>query len=440
VANAPPPRRQLPFHYGWVIVLAGTLTTFACLGLGRFALGMLLPSMAADLHLGYARMGLIGTANFLGYLLAVLASGLLVVHTGARRLICGAILLVGCSMLAISRAGSFLPIVALYFFTGLGSGAANVPMMSLVASWFGSRIRGRAAGFIVSGSGFAILLSGQLIPALTRGPARRAAAAAPGGDAGWAAVLGSLAGAEGWRLGWFCLGMIVIAVAGVNWVLVRNRPADLGLEPHGGEAAAYAPPAHHPRGIGAVLRRGALWHVALLYFLFGFTYVIYATFIVTVLVKERGFPESVAGQFWAAVGVLSLFSGPVFGTLSDRIGRKAGLAIVFGIQAFSYALAASGRPGAVLLLSIFCYGVVVWSIPSIMTAITADLVGPAGTAAAFGFITFVFGIGQMAGPAVAGAIADATGSFSGSFLLSAGLAGLAAALSLGLRSAPPARG
>ena len=70
------PVRQLPFHYAWVIVVGGTLTTFAALGLGRFALGMLLPSMAADLGLGYARMGLIGTANFVGYLIAVLASGI----------------------------------------------------------------------------------------------------------------------------------------------------------------------------------------------------------------------------------------------------------------------------------------------------------------------------------------------------------------------------
>ena len=52
------------FHYAWVIVLGGTLTTFAALGLGRFALGMLLPAMSAELGLGYARMGWIGTANF----------------------------------------------------------------------------------------------------------------------------------------------------------------------------------------------------------------------------------------------------------------------------------------------------------------------------------------------------------------------------------------
>ena len=38
------------FHYAWVIVLGGTLTTFAALGLGRFALGMLLPAMSAELR------------------------------------------------------------------------------------------------------------------------------------------------------------------------------------------------------------------------------------------------------------------------------------------------------------------------------------------------------------------------------------------------------
>ena len=42
---------QRPVHYAWVIVAGGLLTTFAALGLGRFALGMLLPSMAAGILL-----------------------------------------------------------------------------------------------------------------------------------------------------------------------------------------------------------------------------------------------------------------------------------------------------------------------------------------------------------------------------------------------------
>ena len=169
-----------------------------------------------------------------------------------------------------------------------------------------------------------------------------------------------------------------------------------------------------------MLRRGVLWYLGLLYFLFGFTYVIAATFMVTALVRDRGFPESVAGTFWSAVGALSLLSGPVFGTLSDRIGRRGGLAIVFGLQALAYALFASGLPGWSLAVAVGCYGLTVWSVPSIMTAVAADLAGPQNAAAAFGFITFIFGLGQMAGPVAAGALAEASGRFASSFALAAG--------------------
>ena len=48
--------RTLTFHYGWLIVFAGTLGIFACIGLARFALGMLLPAMGEDLQLSYTQM------------------------------------------------------------------------------------------------------------------------------------------------------------------------------------------------------------------------------------------------------------------------------------------------------------------------------------------------------------------------------------------------
>jgi MFS family permease len=183
-----------------------------------------------------------------------------------------------------------------------------------------------------------------------------------------------------------------------------------------------------------VLANGRLWHLAALYLLFGATYVIYATFVVTALVRERGFPEAVAGTVWSAIGALSLLSGPVFGSLSDRIGRRLGLALVFAIQTVSYGLFATGASGAALAVSVACFGITAWSIPSIMAAVTADLAGPANAAAAFGFVTFVFGLGQMAGPVAAGAIADARGSLAAAFGLAAVLAGAAALLALLLGS------
>ena len=54
-------------HYGWVVVFAGLLCLFVSIGLGRMALGMLLPSMGKDIALSYAQMGFIGTGNFAGY-------------------------------------------------------------------------------------------------------------------------------------------------------------------------------------------------------------------------------------------------------------------------------------------------------------------------------------------------------------------------------------
>jgi len=37
-----------------------------------------------------------------------------------------------------------------------------------------------------------------------------------------------------------------------------------------------------------IYRKGIIYYLGAIYFLFGYTYVIYATFIVTTLVRERG--------------------------------------------------------------------------------------------------------------------------------------------------------
>lgn len=397
--------REKSIHYGWYIVAAGTLCVFAGLGFGRFALGMLLPAMGESLKLTYSQMGLIGTANFIGYLIAVLVCSFISAKIGSRLLIFLALLLVAFSMLLVSLAKGFIAVAFFYTLTGVGSGASNVPMMSLVSSWFSSRQRGKAAGFIVIGSGFAILISGRLIP-----------------------YINQLRAADGWRISWLVLGIIVLAISIICYLIIRDSPAELGLQPFSGSPVEKKPPPYF-NGNRTDPAKKDIYHLGIIYFLFGYTYVIYATFIVTALVQERGFSEAVAGNFWSWVGFLSLFSGPVFGTLSDRLGRKAGLIMVFSIQMFAYLLAALSLPGIFLYLSIGCYGIVAWSIPSIMAALVGDYVGPQKTARVFGFITFIFALGQIAGPAVAGFLAEKYGSFSSSFFMAALFAGLAVVLS-----------
>ncbi len=400
-------RRALPFHYGWVVVATGTLTIFSALGLGRFALGMLLPSMGADLGLSYDQMGYISTGNFIGYLAAVVVAGWLAARLGARQLIAAALFLVGASMLLVGRAEGFVEVLLLYIVTGVGSGAANVPVMGLVAHWFGRRHRGKAAGYIVIGSGFAIIFSGLLVPAVN-----------------------ASAGADGWRISWAILGILSLAVAAAAFVLLRDRPELLGLSAYGDEAPQAASAGAVPPP--AMSMRRMVMHLGAIYLLFGFGYVIYATFLVTTLVEERGFAEAAAGQAWGWIGFLSLFSGPVFGGISDRIGRRAAMIVVFACQAVAYVLLAAPLPEGFVYVSMGLYGIVVWSIPSIMAAAVGDYLGPARAATAFGRITFLFGIGQICGPALAGVLAKASGGFGPSYLTAALAAGLAIALALAL--------
>lgn len=384
------------YHYGVIIAATGVLVAFAALGLGRFALGMLLPAMGKGLSLTYSEMGLISTANFVGYLLAVVASGRLYTTVGPRRLITFGLTLSALSMALVSRATSFWHVFPAYFATGIGSALANVPVMALVSTWFARSTRGRAAGFIVSGIGLGVVLTGIVIPRVN-----------------------SSLGAEGWRAGWLilCLGAFLVAL--IAAVFLRNNPRELGLAPLGSDpAAAGAAYAHeNPSWVLKIL--------GLIYFFYGFTYVIYATFLVTALVKERGVSEATAGTYWMWVGIFSVFSGPLFGAVSDRIGRKRGLMTVYALQCAAYLLIAVKGPLVLAGGSAFLFGITAWAIPGIMAAAVGDYMGPEKAAAGFGTVTLIFGVGQITGPAAAGWLADATGGFPAGFILAAGMTAVA---------------
>lgn len=400
-------------HYGWVIVFTGTAILFSCLGLGRFALGMLLPSMGNSLSLNYSQMGLIGTGNFIGYMVSVVMAGMFARAMGARRTIVLGLILVGGSMALISQAMSFQGVMVLYVATGIGTGLANVPLMGLVSHWFLKQTRGRAAGTMLSGNGLAIVFSGFFVP--------------------W---INTTIGSEGWRTGWMTMGMISLGVALAAALLLRNDPREMGLLPLGDNGQGQGSSA----GTGVTTQtrsnRWTMIHLGGIYSFFGATYVVYATFIVTALVNERGFGEGTAGNFWAIVGGLSVFSGPLFGWLSDRLGRRIGMMVVYTLFTISYALVAANLPDPFLYASIAIFGLAVWSIPTIMSAAVGDYMGPVQAVKAFGFITLFFGAGQITGPAVAGFLADATGTFHIAFWLCAVLTALAVVLTYFLRQPP----
>ena len=349
--------------------------------------------MRDGLGLAYDQMGYLGTGNFVGYLFSVAITPAVLRMLRPRITISLGLLLIAISLAGMSQSVSFGQLLILYGVTGAGSGLANISTMVLIAHWFRREKRGLAAGLMVFGNGVGIIFSGLLIP-----------------------LLNQSYGQNGWRVSWLLLAGITVSISMLTALLVRNEPETLGLEPVG----VKTPFTEVEIGTSVSPKGGrVLVSLGVLYLAFGATYMVYGTFVVTSMVEEYGFSEVVAGQFWSWVGFFSLFSGIIFGTLSDKIGRKGGLMVVFSVQTLAYLLAGSGWGTLALLLSVFLYGIAAWAVPAIMTAAVGDYLGVARAAAGFSFITFFFAAGQTIGPAFAGLIAEHFGSFSPAFLLSA---------------------
>lgn len=395
-------------HYSWIIVFTGILIIVAALGFGRFSLGMLLPSMGSDLALSYSRMGFIGTGNFIGYLIAVFICSRLVKRFGYRLIISLGTFLVGASMMIIGLADNFWLVLIPFFFTGIGSGIAYVPVMGLASNWFGSSLRGLASGLLISGIGLGIMITGLLIPAINN----------------W------MSNGQGWRTNWMIMGGLVLLICLLSSLLIRNQPEEVGLQVlEKQEKKKEKQPSYFEDKMPQSDRR-ILFHLGSIYFFFGFTYVIYVTFVITSLISEYDFSEAVAGRFWFWFGLLGMFSGPLFGSLSDRLGRARTLALVYTLQGISHLLLAlNPLPGSVYL-SIALFALSAWSIPSIIAASVGDYLGPLKAASGFATATLFFGLGQITGPSLAGIIAENNGSFSKAYILASLLTIVAAAMCL----------
>ncbi len=396
--------RKIPFHYGWLIILSGGLTLFACLGLARFAFGLLLPAMRQGLALGYDQMGLISTGNFIGYLLSVALSPWLIRRYRPRVVICSGLLLVCFCMFAISRVDTLVSLVVLYGLVGVGSGFANIPSMVLVSHWFRRNKRGMAAGLMIAGNGLAIIIAGLTVPQLNL--------------------------TYGWRSSWLVLALVSLLAALFAWLVVRNDPGELGLEPYGRFEAV------EQSELGGSTNGRILLQLGIIYLIFGLTYMVYGTFIVTTMVDEFGFSAARAGQLWSWVGFFALFSGVLFGSVSDRIGRRNGMILVYGMFTCAYLLAGLGAHlgSWALWLSVIFYGSVLFAVPTIMAAAVAEYLGLERAASGFSILTLFFAAGQIIGPGSAGLLAEITKTFVPSYLVSAGLTALAALLTLRLRN------
>lgn len=351
--------------------------------------------MAETLNLSYSQQGLLGTSYLLSYLVVVALVPGMIRTIGASALTIASLLLIAVSLAAMAFCNNLWSLMVCYAFVGLGSGGANVSVMSLVPQWFYPSHRGRAGGYFVGGSGLAIVISGIVVPRL---------------EPVWSF--------SAWQSGWLLFGVMSFLVAILCSLVLRNRPDDMGLKPFG---TAPVQKMKHEEAPPLVSNWRPLIQLGFAYAIFAATYMVYASFIVTTMVDTLGFSEARAGNIWAWIGFFSLFSGAIFGYISDRLGRVRGLILTLGLQAIAHFLIASDFGLPAVYGSIFLFGITVWGIPTIMAAASGDYLGMDKAASGFAVVTLMFALGQTIGPGIAGILADKTGDFLMAYMISAGL-------------------
>jgi predicted MFS family arabinose efflux permease len=276
---------------------------------------------------------------------------------------------------------------------GLGGAAAWVPAPAVAASVFPPERRGFATGLTSGGIGAGIVLAVILTTAVR----------AVGGDD------------DLWRPIW--LIEAVVAVAAIVVAIAVLRPI-------------RTVPGAAPR-ISVLRQVERWWSLTLAYVCFGLGYVLFATYVVAALEQDSGFGATHSARVFAFLGLGNAAGGFIVGPLSDRVGRRATMATCyFGASICALTVVHAGEPLVSVLT--FLFGLSMAGAVVSIAAYLGDRVRPQDFGAAFGVITAAFGVAQAVGPRLGGAMADASGDFTGVFTLSAAAWAVGGGLALAL--------
>lgn len=375
------PRRALSVAAGGFIALA------AAQGIGRFVYTPILPFMAAEIGLTKPEAGLIASANFLGYLLGALAAAGPRLPGGQRGGFIAGLAGSALTTAAMGLVTSVPAFLALRFLGGMASAFVLVFASALVLERLAAMARPGLTAVHFAGVGSGIALSALLIAGLE--------------SAGF-----------GWRVQWLASGSLTFLALLLAWRLV--------------------PPAAEPRPTAAPARAagdkgdGRMRRLVLAYGLFGFGYVITATFISTI---ARAAPALRGLDFliWFAVGLAAVPSVVAWVAIGRRLGNEASYALANLIEAAGVALSVLDKSLAGLILAALLLGGTIMGITA-LGLMEVRLLAKGDPRRALALMTAAFGLGQVIGPSFAGYAYQLTGSFRAPSLAAAAALVVAAAL------------
>ncbi len=368
---------------------------------------------------GWSKTALSGAAALHQLEAAILGPvlGWIIDRFGSRVVIRSGVFFFGGGFMLLSIVDSLLAFYGAFIVIALGTSLCGFfPLNVALIHWF-ERMRARALATL----GLGMALGGIAVPLVA-----------------WSLTT------FGWRATAFASGVIFVAVGWPLARLIRNRPEEHGEVVDGARGAAPAAEpvpgatkveARRDFTAGEALRTPAFWLLSLGH---GFALLVVSAVNVHAITHlKEGLGFSVEGaSLVVMLQTLCQIGGIGIGWwVGDRYDKRLiCAACMLGHMAGLLCLTYATGPAAALMAMVVAYALlhgVAWGLRGpFMQAIRADYFGRTAIGMILGLSFMIIVIGQIAGPMVAGILADATGNYRAGFTLLAVLAGIGSAFFL----------
>ncbi|WP_437883570.1 YbfB/YjiJ family MFS transporter [Pseudomonas sp. LRF_L74] len=361
--------------------LAAALVIAVGMGFGRFAFTGVYPAMVSEGVLSVGDGTLAASANYLGYLLGALLAAKL----GAHHARAWAISAVGATVLCLASLAWVASPAWIVVIRGI-SGVFSALSMIAASVWlFQHRAHPQGAPLLFAGVGFGIAVSAELL------------------------ALGQSLRLDSHAL-WGALAVVASIIGGIGLLRLESDPAE-------------ARPGEHAAGGGESPNAATL---ILIYGLAGLGYIITATYLPLLIGAAMQSINPV--HLWAVFGLGAVPSCYLWHRLNVRLGSQKALALNLVLQGSGVVLPAlSGSLLAYLASALIVGATFMGTVTIAMPAAKRLSVSPRINMMAA--MTAAYGIGQIAGPLLAGGLYARTHSFSPSLWIAAAALWLAALLS-----------
>jgi MFS family permease len=263
----------------------------------RVAPGVMTVELMNDFNLTAASLGNLSAFYFYSYVAMQIPTGLLADSWGPRRLLTVGALVAGIGSLSFALADGMVWACAGRLFIGGSVAVAFVAMMKLSSQWMAPRQFALA-------SGMALFLG--ILGAVFAGTPLRL-----------------MVDAFGWRPVMLASSILPFAVAALIWIIVRDDPRERGYASYASEVPAGAPRSGIMAGLRKVFGYRNTWLLLLTPGAVAGSVLAFAgLWGVPFLTTHYGLTSPQAAALCSAQLLAWAVGGPVFGGLSDRIGRR----------------------------------------------------------------------------------------------------------------------